>query len=86
MAHEATQSSPSASPPSSVDDVRSERSYDSEEEEQRLAQQEWDESVQQLQLLVTVVVMPFLGKWLGRRWSHWRKHFSTSRTRVCLIS
>ncbi|QRV76518.1 hypothetical protein RhiJN_19376 [Ceratobasidium sp. AG-Ba] len=71
MAQLAAQSSPSLSPASSVDDLRSESSYDSEEEEQRLAQQEWDESMQQLQLLLTVVVMPFFGKWLGRRWSHW---------------
>jgi hypothetical protein len=71
MAHVPAQSSPSVSPASSIDDLRSESSYDSEEEELRLAQQEWDESVQQLQLLLTVVVMPFLGKWLGRRWSHW---------------
>ncbi|KAF8609655.1 hypothetical protein BDV93DRAFT_518434 [Ceratobasidium sp. AG-I] len=71
MSHEAAQSSPSVSPASSIDDARSDISYDSEEEEQRLAQQEWDESVQQLQLLLTVVVMPFFGKWLGRRWSHW---------------
>ncbi|CAE6515623.1 unnamed protein product [Rhizoctonia solani] len=70
MAHPAPRSSTSVSPASSIDDVRSEISYDSEEEEQRLAQQEWDESVQQLQLLLTVVVFPFFGKWLGRKWSH----------------
>ncbi|KAH7345041.1 hypothetical protein B0J17DRAFT_712657 [Rhizoctonia solani] len=70
MAYPAPRSSTSVSPASSIDDSRSEISYDSEEEEQRLAQQEWDESVQQLQLLLTVVVFPFFGKWLGRRWSH----------------
>ncbi|CEL57675.1 hypothetical protein RSOLAG1IB_02418 [Rhizoctonia solani AG-1 IB] len=70
MAHLAPRSSPSVSPASSIDDSRSEISYDSEEEEERLAQQEWDESVQQLQLLLTVVVFPFFGKWLGRRWSN----------------
>ncbi|CAE6481499.1 unnamed protein product [Rhizoctonia solani] len=70
MAYPAPQSSTSVSPASSIDDLRSEISYDSEEEEQRLAQQEWDESVQQLQLLLTVVVFPFFGKWLGRKWSH----------------
>lgn len=54
----------------SIDDVSSSNSYD-EDEDYRLAQQEWEESLQQLQLLVSVVVMPFFGKWLGRRWSHW---------------
>ncbi|KAL4241673.1 hypothetical protein ABKN59_000861 [Abortiporus biennis] len=45
-------------------------SYDSEEE-LRLAQEEWEESLEQLQQLVSIVLLPFLGKWLGRRWSHW---------------
>lgn len=83
MSREAPQSSPSVSPASSIDDTRSDISYDSEEEEQRLAQQEWDESVQQLQLLLTVVVMPFFGKWLGRRWSHWCEQ-STIPKSLCI--
>ncbi|KDQ63514.1 hypothetical protein JAAARDRAFT_120068 [Jaapia argillacea MUCL 33604] len=44
--------------------------YDSDDE-YRLAQQEWEESIQQLQQLVSMVLLPFFGKWLGRRWSHW---------------
>ncbi|RDB29120.1 hypothetical protein Hypma_015640 [Hypsizygus marmoreus] len=55
----------------SLDDLSSNGSYDSDEEDYRLAQQEWEESLEQLHLLVSVVVMPFFGKWLGRRWSHW---------------
>ncbi|ELU41641.1 hypothetical protein AG1IA_04327 [Rhizoctonia solani AG-1 IA] len=74
MAYLEPKSSTSVSPASSVDDSRSQISYDSEEEEERLAQQEWDESVQQLQLLLTVVVLPFFGKWLGRRWSNIREY------------
>ncbi|KAG6878623.1 hypothetical protein C0993_001146 [Termitomyces sp. T159_Od127] len=56
-------------PPSqaSIDDFST---YDSEEE-YRLAQQEWEETVQQLHLLVSVVILPFVGKYLGRRWSQW---------------
>lgn len=54
----------------SLDEVES--VYDDEDEEElRIAQEEWEESVAQLQLLVSVVAMPFLGKWLGRRWSQW---------------
>ena len=48
----------------------SDDSYDSDEEE-RLAQLEWEESLEQLQQLFAIVLLPFLGKWLGRRWSHW---------------
>lgn len=44
--------------------------YDSDEE-RKIAQQEWEESIRQLNLLVSVVLLPYFGKWLGRRWSHW---------------
>lgn len=44
-------------------------SYDSDDEYQ-LAQREWEESLGQLQQLVATVLLPFFGKWLGRRWSH----------------
>lgn len=55
----------------SLDSVSSSGSdYDSEEEE-RLAQLEWEESLDQLQQLFSVVFLPYLGKWLGRRWSYW---------------
>ncbi|KAI5123778.1 hypothetical protein M0805_000367 [Coniferiporia weirii] len=45
-------------------------SSSSSDEELRLAQQEWEENLQQLQLLVSVVLLPYVGKWLGRRWAH----------------
>lgn len=48
-------------------------SYDSDEEYE-LAQKEWEESLNQLQQLVGVVLLPFFGKWLGRRWSHIGTH------------
>ncbi|KAJ3721518.1 hypothetical protein FB446DRAFT_162373 [Lentinula raphanica] len=54
----------------SIDDLSSERSYDSEEE-YYLAQKEWEESLHQLQQIFSIVLLPFLGKWLGRRWSYW---------------
>ncbi|TEB39032.1 hypothetical protein FA13DRAFT_1785299 [Coprinellus micaceus] len=51
------------------DDSRSTTSsYD--EDEYLLAQQEWEESLEQLQQLVGIVLLPFIGKYLGRRWSH----------------
>ncbi|KAI0673434.1 hypothetical protein C8Q78DRAFT_1076446 [Trametes maxima] len=50
--------------------VSSDASYDSDEED-RLAEQEWQESLQQLQQLFAIVLLPYLGKFLGRRWSHW---------------
>ena|SRR5712691_2433794 len=46
-------------------------SDDSDDEEYRIAQQEWEESLEQLAQVVSVVLLPFLGRWLGRRWSYW---------------
>jgi hypothetical protein len=63
----------------SLDDLSSDTSYDADED-YRLAQQEWEESLQQLHQLLTVVLMPFLGKWLGRRWSYWGQSYNNSLT------
>ncbi|KAJ6509425.1 hypothetical protein DFH06DRAFT_992702 [Mycena polygramma] len=56
--------------PDSLDDVSSQASYGSDEDF-RLAQQEWEESLHQLQQLVSIVLLPVVGRWLGRRWSQW---------------
>ncbi|PCH33853.1 hypothetical protein WOLCODRAFT_61832 [Wolfiporia cocos MD-104 SS10] len=50
--------------------LSSDGSYDSDEEE-RIAEEEWRESIRQLQQLFTFILMPVLGRWLGRRWSKW---------------
>lgn len=49
----------------------SDYSYDSDDEEYRLALQEWEESVEQLQQLLSIVIFPYLGRWIGRKWSYW---------------
>jgi hypothetical protein len=61
---------------SSLDsDVSSSRgSFDDEydsDEEYILAQQEWEESIEQLQQLVSIVVLPFVGRYFGRKLSYW---------------
>lgn len=61
------------------DDELSITTWDSEEEEKR-AQEEWEESIKQLNLAFQVIVLPFFGKWLGRKWSYWGKSFAA----VCL--
>jgi hypothetical protein len=35
------------------------------------AQREWEESLQQLQLLLTMVLVPFAGKYLGRKFAYY---------------
>ncbi|GAQ04576.1 uncharacterized protein tam7 [Aspergillus lentulus] len=35
------------------------------------AEEEWRESIEQLELLLTMVIVPFIGKYLGRRCAYW---------------
>jgi len=35
------------------------------------AQREWEASLEQLQLLLTMVLVPFAGKYLGRKFAYW---------------
>ena len=51
-------------------DTSSADSYSDDEEERRI-QQEWEDSIQQLHLLVSTLILPFFGKWLGRKTAHW---------------
>lgn len=37
------------------------------------AQREWEASLEQLQLLLTMIVMPFAGKFLGRKFAYWSR-------------
>ncbi|KAG8948576.1 hypothetical protein FRC04_009478 [Tulasnella sp. 424] len=48
--------------------------YDSDDEldfVRKQQQKEWEEGIEQLQVLVSAVLIPVIGKWLGRRWSGW---------------
>ncbi|KAI2864447.1 hypothetical protein CBS12448_2940 [Aspergillus niger] len=35
------------------------------------AEEEWRESIEQLELLLTMVLVPFVGKYLGRKCAYW---------------
>lgn len=35
------------------------------------AEEEWRESMEQLELLLTMVLVPFIGKYLGRKTAYW---------------
>ncbi|KAF2221841.1 hypothetical protein BDZ85DRAFT_264478 [Elsinoe ampelina] len=43
----------------------------SEEEAENDAEREWRESLQQLELLLTMVLVPYLGKYFGRKAAYW---------------
>jgi hypothetical protein len=47
----------------SSDDIDS----DSEDDDYSDAEREWKESLQQLELLLTMVVIPYVGKYFGRK-------------------
>ncbi|KHN96962.1 uncharacterized protein MAM_05071 [Metarhizium album ARSEF 1941] len=42
------------------------------------AQAEWDRSLEQLQLLLTMMVVPWVGKYFGRKFAYWRDAFQHS--------
>lgn len=69
----------SAQAPSSDDDIDSLPSTSasttsvspSEEDYQSDAEREWRESLQQLELVLTMVLVPYLGKYFGRKAAYW---------------
>lgn len=69
---------------SSVDEVDSLPSSSTssevdEEEYMSDADREWKESLQQLELLLTMVMVPYLGKYFGRKAAYWGMSCSKSR-------
>ncbi|EPE05092.1 hypothetical protein F503_03697 [Ophiostoma piceae UAMH 11346] len=38
------------------------------------AQHEWEASLEQLQLMLTMVLVPFIGKYLGRKFAYWSEY------------
>jgi hypothetical protein len=48
--------------------------FESEEEARERrgnAQKEWEESLQQLELVLTMVIVPYAGKYFGRKFAYW---------------
>jgi hypothetical protein len=48
-------------------------SSDLESEDESDAQREWEASLQQLELILTIIVVPYIGKYLGRKCAYWSK-------------
>jgi Mitochondrial import 2 len=49
------------------------------------AQQEWDESIHQLQMLFALTLIPVAGKFLGRRFAHYCKYHTRNRCIQALV-
>ena len=56
--------------------------YDYDESD---AQKEWEQSLEQLQLLMTMVLIPFAGKFLGRKFAYWSKTDQRKRQTACAV-
>jgi hypothetical protein len=56
--------------PSSID------SSDLDSEEESDAQREWEASLQQLELVLTMVIVPYAGKYFGRKFAYWSQFLS----------
>ena len=67
---------PSSSTGSSVDDDE----YVSD------AEREWRESLQQIELLLTMVVVPYVGKYFGRKCAYWGESPTNEWTRIATRS
>ncbi|MCJ1357764.1 MAG: hypothetical protein MMC33_007760 [Icmadophila ericetorum] len=65
--HSDLDSLPSSSSSSSASDL----SEESDDEEETDAEREWKESLQQLELFLTMVIVPYLGKYFGRKCAYW---------------
>ena len=52
-------------------------STDYDDERMRDAEREWKESLQQLELLLTMVIVPTIGKYFGRKCAYWGTHVSS---------
>ena len=53
-------------------------SYDSERERQ--LEREWEEGMEQLKMITTIVLFPFFGKWLGKKWAYLREFWMSDST------
>ncbi|KAJ4675418.1 hypothetical protein HRR95_005503 [Exophiala dermatitidis] len=55
------------------------------------AEREWKESLQQLELLLTMVIVPYMGKYFGRKFAYWGmsilqdKFYHADRRLTCCI-
>jgi len=46
------------------------------------AEREWRESLQQMELLLTMVLVPYIGKYFGRKCAYWGTSYQSSEVSV----
>lgn len=57
-----------------VDSLPSDSTSDIYSDADSEAQAEWERSLEQLQLLLTMMIVPWMGKYFGRKFAYWSKH------------
>lgn len=63
-----------------VEDVDEDVDEDDEDEDERIYQETREEFIRELQTIIMVVALPWIGKYYGRRFSYWIvKYFSEGR-------
>lgn len=61
----------------SLPSISTDEIYSDEEDYDDDAQAEWERSLEQVQMLLTMVIVPFVGKYFGRKFAYWSKHISS---------
>lgn len=64
-----------ASEKDDVDSLPSDSTSELYSEADSDAQAEWERSLEQLQLLLTMLIVPWMGKYFGRKFAYWSKPF-----------
>lgn len=54
-----------------IDSLPSDSTESFTSEDDSDAQQEWERSLEQLELLLTMILIPFAGKYFGRKFAYW---------------
>ena len=55
---------------SDITDLSTESGDDYDSERERQLEREWEEGMEQLKMITTIVLLPFFGKWLGKKWAY----------------
>lgn len=55
---------------SDITDLSTESGDEYDSERERQLEREWEEGMEQLKMITTIVLLPFFGKWLGKKWAY----------------
>lgn len=72
---------------SDITDLSTESGDDYDSERERQLEREWEEGMEQLKMITTIVLLPFFGKWLGKKWAYlcefWTSNWTYSGVTAC---